>query len=47
MIEVAEVQQEGCIYEPCLDIMAGWRGMRSMFGCTTLYEIIPHHILIL
>ena len=47
MIEVAEVQPEGCIYELCLDIMLGWRGMRSMFGYTTLYEIILHRISIL
>jgi hypothetical protein len=47
MIEVAEVQPDGYIYEPCLNIMPGWRGMRSTFGYTTLYEIILHHISIL
>ncbi len=49
MIEVAEVQPDGCIciHEPCLNIMPDWRGMRSTFGYTTLYEIILHHISIL
>ena len=49
MIEVVEVQPERriCIHEPCSDIMPGWRGMRSTFGYTTLYEIIAHHISIL
>ena len=44
MIEVAEVQPEGCIYEPYVDIMSGRSGMRNTFGYTTLYEIILHHI---
>ena len=49
MIEVAEVQPEGraCTHEPCSDILSGWRGMRSTFGPTTLYEIIAPHISIL
>ena len=47
MIGVAEVRPGGCIYEPCLDIMPGWGGVRSMFGSTALYGIMPCHILIL
>jgi hypothetical protein len=48
MIEVAEVQPEGCIciHEPCSDIMPGW-SMQSTFGYTTLCEIIVNHISIL
>jgi hypothetical protein len=47
MIEVAEVQPERCMYEPCLNIMPDWGRMQSTFGHTTLYEIIARHILIL
>lgn len=47
MIEVVEVQREGCMCESCLDIMSGWMGVRSMFGYAALYEMILHRILIL
>lgn len=47
MIGVAEVQQEGCMHEPCLCVMLGWSGVRSTFGCTTLDELLLGCTLIL
>ena len=38
MIKDGEVRPEGCICEPCSDIMTKWRDMRSKFGYTTLGE---------
>jgi len=39
MIKGGEVRPEGCISEPCSDILPNWRDMRSMFGYTTSSDI--------
>ena len=44
MIKDGEVRPEGCICEPCSDIMTKWRDMRSKFGYTTLYAIVDREI---
>ena len=39
MIKDGDVRPEGCICEPCLDLMTKWEDMRSKLGYTTLSEI--------
>lgn len=39
MIEDGEVRSEGCICEPCSDILPNWKDIRTKFGYKPLSEI--------
>ncbi|RZB32852.1 MAG: hypothetical protein AEth_00198 [Candidatus Argoarchaeum ethanivorans] len=39
MLEDGKVRPEGCMCEPCLDILPNWKDIRTEFGYTTLYDI--------
>ena len=40
MIKEREVRSEGCICEPCSDILPNWNDMRSEFGYRLLGETV-------